>query len=148
MNLSNLPLLASGKVPENDLQYKDLNEGRKKRVLGFVKSIPQKYSIEDINSDVEKLSSLKDCSIYKIVDKFQMIYVLVAVVFFVLYWILFGFGWGLLTGGGVLILLAFLDKRLGNLFELTPTSVQLLEDFDSLVNDLYNAQKREQKNKK
>lgn len=48
----------------------------------------------------------------------------------------------------MLILLAFLDKRLGNLFELNPSSVQLLTDFDSLVNDLYNAQKKEQKQAK
>ena len=148
MNLSNLPLLASGKVPENDPQYQDLNSARKKRVSGFVKSIPNNYSIEDINSDVEKLSSMKDSLLYKIVDKFNILFVVIAIFFFILYWVLFGFGYGLLTGGGVLILLAFLDKRLGNLFELNPSSVQLLTDFDSLVNDLYNAQKKEQKQAK
>ena len=145
MNLSNLPLLASGQIPENDLQYKELNEARKKRVAGFVKSIPQKYSIEEIQSDVEKLSQYKDSPIYKFVDKFNVVFVTVAILLFVLYWILFGFGYGLLTGGGVLILLAFLDKRLGNLFEMNPSSIQLLTDFDTLVNNLYNAQRREQK---
>lgn len=148
MNLSYLPFLASGKIPENDSNYQALNAGRKKRVSGFVKGIPNKYAIYDINSDVEKLSTIKDSLIYKIVDKFQIIFVIVAIIFFVLYWMLFGFGWGLLTGVGMLILLAFLDKHLGNLFELTPTSVQLLIDYDSLVNDLFNAQKKEQKNNK
>lgn len=148
MNLSYLPLLASGKVPENDLQYQDLNEARKRRVFGFVKSIPQKYTMEDINADIEKLSSMKDSPIYKVVDKFQILFVIIGAFFFVLYWILFGFVWGLISGGGLLILLAFLDKRLGNIFELTPTSVQLLTDFDSMVNELYNAQRREQKKNK
>ena len=148
MNLSYLPLLASGKVPENDLQYKDLNEARRKRVIGFVKSIPQKYNLKDVNADIEKLSSMKDNFIYKVVDKFQFFLVIIGFLFFVLYWILFGFGWGLITGGGLLILLGLLDSRLGNLFELTPTSIQLLTEYDSLINALYNAQKREQKNNK
>ena len=137
MNLSNLPLLASGIVPDNDVQYNNLDNVRKKKVLEFVKRIANNYNIDDINHDIEKLTTLTDRIIYKIVDKFQIIFVLVAVFFFVLYWIMFGFGYGLLTGSGVLILLAFLDKRLGGLFGLSQSSTQLLNDFDSLVSDLY-----------
>ena len=64
MNLSYLSLLALGKVPEEDFQYKDLNAARKKRVAGFVNNIPQKYSLDEINSDVQKLSAMKDSFIF------------------------------------------------------------------------------------
>lgn len=148
MNLSYLPLLASGIVPDNDVQYQNLDNARKKKVSEFVKRITKNYNIEDINHDIEKLTTMTDSIIYKIVDKFQIIFVLVSVFFFVLYWIMFGFGYGLLTGSGVLILLAFLDKRLGGLFGLSQSSTQLLNDFDSLVSDLYAAMKKEQKRAK
>lgn len=120
----------------------------KKRVAGFVNNIPQKYSLDEINSDVQKLSAMKDSFIFKIVDKFDMIFVALSVVFFALYWALYGFGYGLLTGGGLLIIMAILDKHLGNLFDLTPSSVQLLTDFDTLLNELNNAQIRERNNSK
>ena len=77
-----------------------------------------------------------------------MIFVALSVVFFALYWALYGFGYGLLTGGGLLINMANLDKHLGNLFDLTPSSVQLLTDFDTLLNELNNAQRRERNNSK
>jgi len=148
MNLSYLSLLALGKVPEENFLYKDLNAARKKRVAGFVNNIPQKYSLDEINSDVQKLSAMKDSFIFKIVDKFDMILVALSVVFFALYWALYGFGYGLLTGGGLLIIMAILDMHLGNLFDLTPSSVQLLTDFDTLLNELNNAQRRERNNSK
>ncbi|MDD3161697.1 MAG: hypothetical protein PHX49_07210 [Bacteroidales bacterium] len=149
MKLSYLPLLVDGKIPEDD-NYVILNKNRKKEVKSaefksFISGVPSNYDISDIYQDITNLDGVKDSKLYKFVNDFETIGFVFGVLFFILYWIIFGFWWGLITGGILIILAFIIDKHLGGLFDLSKDSKRLLENYDELLQRLSTQQKQENK---
>lgn len=144
MKLSYLPLLIDGKIPEDD-NYKILNDNRKEKVNTFISNVPSNYDISSISADIQNLNNIKDSHLYKFVNNFETIGALSGVIIFILYWIIFGFWWGLLSGGGFFILAVIVDQHLGGLFDLSKESKRLLENFDNLLQRLSTQQKQENK---
>lgn len=110
----------------------------------FISGVPSNYDISDIYQDITNLDGVKDSKLYKFVNDFETIGFVFGVLFFILYWIIFGFWWGLITGG-ILIILAFIIDKHGGLFDLSKDSKRLLENYDELLQRLSTQQKQENK---
>lgn len=134
--------LVSGEIPEHR-NWSKLNDKRQGIVKQYVIDIPKKYSVAEIQKDVDKLKVIKHNRVYKFVACFRLIALATAAVFFVLYWFLFGFWKGIITGAVILVCSYYLDNRLGPLVGLSNDSVRLLVDYESLMNRLVAAQEKE-----
>ena len=146
MNVYSLSTLLGGNPPK-DSTYDSLNESRKKRINEFIKNIPKNYSVGTIQEDINKLSAHPE-KFVKFINSFQLIGTGFAIFIFLLYWALFGFWVGLLVGFVILIASSVLDTQLGDLFDLSQDSKNLIKDYDDLLSKLDNEQKKQNKNKK
>lgn len=147
MDLWYLKFLVSGQIP-NHTNWSKLNAKRQAVVEKFVQGIPQKYSVEEIQNDINRISSNENNVVFKFVANFRLIAVITSALFFILYWIVFGFWTGLLSGVAILVCCYYLDNRLAPLIDLSGDSTRLITDFDALLNRLGEAQKKENEIKK
>ena len=145
MNITHLSFLLNGNPPKSP-RYDSLDESRKERIKEFITKIPERYPVETIKEDIDKLS-LHSKNIINFVDSFPLIGVGFAILFFLLYSILFGVGTGLLVGVIILVSSTFLNKQLGDLFDLSQDSKNLIQDYDDLLAQLHNAQRKQNKHK-
>ena len=142
MNIDLLKPLISGQVPER-VSLQGLTKSRQNKIYSFINKIPEKYSIENIQKDVDNFSCEDNKKLYFFIVNFGKIFIGVAILFFILYSALLGVGWGLLSGGIIFLCAAFLNNRLGPVLNLSKDSVKLLDAFETLYSDLVQAQKRE-----
>lgn len=142
MDLWYLDFLITGEIP-NHPKWSRLNARRQEIVKQYVQDIPQKYSIEEIQKDIDSFSSKENDVVFKLVKNFRVIAIITAALVFVMYWILFGFWTGLISGGVIIGCSAYLDNRLGSLIDLSQDSIRLITDFDALLNRLAEAQEKE-----
>ncbi len=144
MDLWYLNYLIKGEIP-NHPKWSMLNARRQEIVEQYIRDIPQKYSVEEIQKDIESFSEKEKDAVFIFVKNFRLIAIITAALIFVLYWILFSFWAGLISGGVILGCSAFLDNRLGKLIDLSQDSIRLITDYDALLNRLAEAQEKENK---
>ena len=141
MKISNLAKLLSGKVPM-DYDFKKLNADSKKSIKQFINKIPLSYSVSDIQKDIKNFSAPSNKKLlYLVEDGIPIGLFIASIVVFILYWIIFNFWVGLISGLLILVMNVLLEKRLVDVFGISQESKRLYNDYEKLKNDLIASQK-------
>lgn len=146
MILDYLEPLANGRIPEQG-KYNDLNEERKKLVSDFVSKIPEKFSLDEVKQDIAKLSDQKSSVEYKIVSHEKAVITIGTIAVFILYCCHLGFLFGVAGGIVSALILIRLVLRIKNMVGISQTSMDLLNEYESLLDKQALAQYQENKSK-
>ena len=76
MDLWYLNFLITWEIP-NHPKWSRLNARRQEIVKQYVQDIPQKYSIEEIQKDIDSFSSKENDVVFKLVKNFRVIAIII-----------------------------------------------------------------------